>query len=205
MSAATADTRMARSEAIEIAKAFVAELEGTYDQLIVAGSLRRRLARIGDIEVCAVPKIETRVKVTPGLFGDTEEALQVDLLGERMEHLLDAGTVQKRPRSDGKMFWGPSAKYLMFGGAPVDLFTPCAERFGWILAIRTGPWKWSNALVTHVGKKTREGRNGLLPTIYQSADGWLTYKTSGERIVTPDERTVFELLKLRWLEPWERL
>jgi hypothetical protein len=59
------ETRMHRTEAVEIAKAFVAELEGTYEQLIVAGSLRRRLAYVGDIEVVAVPKIEQQ---SDGLF-----------------------------------------------------------------------------------------------------------------------------------------
>jgi hypothetical protein len=34
--------------------------------------------------------------------------------------------------------------------------------------------------------------------------GWLTYRTSGERIETPDEPSVFELFGLPYQDAWER-
>jgi DNA polymerase/3'-5' exonuclease PolX len=201
MSGAATDTRMARPEAIEIAKAFVAELEGTYDQLIVAGSLRRRLAHIGDVEIVAVPKVEQQ---SAGLFqGMTTD---VDLLDARMTALLDNDEVGQRRKSNGSlMSWGPTWKSVTFRDRPIDLFTPSADRFGWILLLRTGPAAFSRQLVVPKGKRTKDNRPGLMPAYVVPSDGRLTYRTSGERIETPDEKSVFELFGLPYREPSERM
>lgn len=200
MSGAT--TRMARHEAIEIAKRFVALIEDCTQRLVVAGSIRRRLALVGDIEIVAAPKLIATDQAD--MFGNPVGNGLVDLLHDRLERLVEEGRIQKRTRSDGRTFWGPAAKFLTFDGAPIDLFTPDADRFAWILAIRTGPADFSNALVTPVGVKTHTGRRGLLPEIYKSREGWLTWRTSGERIKTTDERRLFEILGIAWKEPWER-
>lgn len=204
-------TRMARPEAVEIAKAFVSALEGTYDQLIVAGSLRRRLAFCGDVEIVAVPKVEQQ---SAGLFeGMTTD---VNLLDARMAALLDNDEISQRRKSNGDlMAWGPNWKSITFRGRPIDLFTPCAERLGWVLAIRTGPAIFSRQLVVPRGQipgetkrtftKTKDGRRGLLPIHVVPRDGWLTFRTSAERIETPTEQSVFELFGLPYQEPWERV
>ena len=204
MSGATA-TRMARPDAIEVARALVTAIEPYADQLIVAGSLRRRLAWIGDIEIVAIPKVEIEQVETVGLFGSEYERRDVDRLDERMQALLAAGQVHKRPRSDGRTFWGPTAKYLTYQGVSVDLFTPNAERLGWILLLRTGPEMFSRQLVVPKGKRTKDNRPGLMPAYIVPKDGWLTYRTSGERIETPTEQSVFELFGLPYREPWERM
>jgi DNA polymerase/3'-5' exonuclease PolX len=205
---ATPYTRMERPEAISIAKSFVAELEGTYEQLIVGGSLRRRLAHIGDIEIVAEPKTAT---VSGGLFDD--DLTTIDLLHGRLEALLDNGTVQQRLDVNGRPRWGPVVKYLTYRDARVDLFCPDAGRFGWILLLRTGPAAYSRQLVVPRGKiageartqtKTNDGRWGLMPPHIVPRDGWLTYRMSGERIETPTERSVFDLFGLPYQEPWER-
>jgi DNA polymerase/3'-5' exonuclease PolX len=190
---------------LPIAKAFVAELEGTYEQLIIAGSLRRRLAYIGDIEVVAVPKVEHQ---SDGLFEGMATA--VDRIDARMMALLDNDAVSKRLDANGSPRWGPTLKYLTFRGARIDLFTPCAERFGWILMLRTGPAAFTRQLVVpkrdDKGRsgRTKDRRPGLLPIHIKPVDGWLTFRTSGERIETPDEKSVFELFGMPYQEPWER-
>jgi len=191
--------RMFRDEAVAIAKAFVGEIEDCCDQLIVAGSLRRRLAMIGDVEVVAVPKIAAE---TGGMFGDQVEI--VDVLDARMTTLLEHGVVSKRVDRNGSPRWGPTLRYLTFQGARVDLFSPCEERFGWILALRTGPAPFSRQLVMHRGRTTRDGRPGLLPPLIVPRDGWLTYRVSGEPIPTPTEASVFELYGMPFTPPWER-
>jgi DNA polymerase/3'-5' exonuclease PolX len=200
-------TRMARPEAVEIAKAFVGALEGTYDQLVVAGSLRRRLAYCGDVEIVAVPKVEQQ---STGLFAGM--TIDVNLLDERMMALLDTDEVAQRRKANGDlMAWGPTWKSVTFRGRPVDLFTPCVERLGWILLLRTGPAAFSRQLVVpkrdDKGRpgRTRDRRPGLLPIHIKPVDGWLTYRTSGERIETPTEQSVFELFGLPYQEPWERV
>lgn len=205
-------TRMERSAAIAIAKAFVAELEGTYTQLIVAGSLRRRLAYVHDIEVIAVPKVETMPIGFPDMFG--EQAMgDVDLLSARMSEMLDAGETETRLDVNGSPRFGPKLKYLTYQGANVDLFTPEAGNFGWHLMLRTGPAPFSRQLVVprspvpgdeRKPTVTKDRRRGLLPPHIKPVDGWLTFRTSGERIETPTEASVFELFGMPWREPWER-
>jgi DNA polymerase/3'-5' exonuclease PolX len=199
MSASATDTRMDRPQAIEIAKAFVAEIEDCTTQLIVAGSLRRRLARIEGIPIVAVPTVE---HVVGGLFGD--QGADVDRLGERMQRLLDTGIVSARLDKDGVPRWGPSLKRLTFQGVRMDLATPEAARFGWVLLLRTGPAAFSWQLVVERGRKTRDGRPGLLPPRLLPRDGWLTSRLSAEKIPTPTEQSVFELFKIPYIEPWSR-
>ena len=154
---------------------------------------------IGDIEVVAVPKIE---REPGGLFGDQADV--IDCLDYRLALMLGQGKVEKRLDKHGRPRWGPTLKFLTFQGAKVDLFTPCDERFGWILLLRTGPAAFSRQLVVPVGSRTKDGRPGLLPRLIAPRDGWLTWKTSGERIPTPEERDAFAALKLPYREPWER-
>jgi DNA polymerase/3'-5' exonuclease PolX len=205
---ATPYTRMERPEAIAIAKAFVAQIEDCCAQIKVGGSLRRRLAHIGDIEIVAEPKTAA---VSGGLFDD--DLTTIDLLHGRLEALLDSGTVQQRLDVNGRPRWGPVVKYLTYRDARVDLFCPDAGRFGWILLLRTGPAPFSRQLVVPRGKipgeartqtKTKDNRRGLMPPHIVPRDGWLTYRMSGERIETPTEQSVFELFGLPYLEPWER-
>jgi len=192
-----------RPEAIAIAKAFIAEIESACTRLVVAGSLRRRLAWVGDVEIVCAPKIET-IDLDRDLFGAAARG-DVDLLDARMTMLLDKGRVTKRLDKNGSSRWGSTIKLLSYRGAPIDLFAPAeADRFGWILALRTGPAAFSRQLVVERGKRTKDGRPGLLPLGVKPGSGWLTRRVSGERIPTPNEADVFDLFGLPYAEPWER-
>ena len=199
MSSTPADTRIGRPEAVAVARAFVAEIEDCCGELRVAGSLRRRLARISDVEIVAVPRIE---RLGGGLFGD--EIGACDMLDARLNALLDTDVVQQRLDSNGRARWGLTYKAVAYRDTRIDLFTPCAERLGWILLLRTGPAAFSRQLVVATDRRTKDGRPGLRPAHIVPQDGWLTWRTSGERIETPTEQRVFELFGLRYLEPWER-
>lgn len=193
-------TRLERPEAIAIAKRFVDLVDDACEQLVVAGSLRRRLALVSDIEIVCVPKIEQQID---GLF--PEITVDADRLDQRLLALLGAGTVVQRLDRNGTARWGPTLKYLMFERARVDLFSPCADRMGWILLLRTGPAAYSRQLVKPRGTFTKDNRPGLLPPEILPRDGWLTERVSGYRIPTPTERDAFEALRLRYQEPWERV
>lgn len=205
---APADTRLHRPDAIAIARRFVELIEDCCVTLVVAGSLRRRLAYVNDIEVVAVPQIEPQVD---GLF--PEITVDVDRLDQRMLALLDSGQVAQRLDRNGVARWGPTAKLVTFpsassgqAGAKIDLFSPReAGRFGWILVLRTGPAAYSRQLVVPRGQLTKDKRPGLLPPEIVPRDGWLTERASGYRIPTPTERDAFEALRLPYVEPWERL
>jgi DNA polymerase beta thumb len=96
------------------------------------------------------------------------------------------GTSQIVPwkvKPDGKYWRG-----LLAAGIKLDLFIADPTNFGLILAIRTGSGEFTTALVT------RAKEVGL-----PSVDGYLT--RGGERVVTPEEEDVFELLGLEWTDP----
>jgi DNA polymerase/3'-5' exonuclease PolX len=204
-----------RPAAIKAARAFVDAIEDATTQLVVAGSLRRRLAMVKDIEVVAVPKHEAVQLPAEGLFaGDPalpQGTEQLDLLHLRLTAMLRDGEVAKRLDKNDLPRWGPRLKYLWINGATetdvpvaVDLFSPDENSFGWILLLRTGPAAFSRQLVQPVGKKTSDGRPGLRPSHIVPLDGGLAEQTSHYRIKTPTERSVFELFNLPYREPWER-
>lgn len=184
----------------QIANKFAALITGVCDQLEIAGSLRRMRPDVGDIEIVAVPKVVDR---PTGLFSEITAPL--NLLDEMLGHMEREGEITRRAAGESqRTAWGPHYKRLTFEGAPFDLFTPEAARFGLILCIRTGPAAWSHQLVTPRDRKTRDGRDGLMPPYLRVQDGWLTERTSGRRIETPTERDVFGRMELRWLEPADR-
>lgn len=200
MSASVPETRFERPRAIETAKRFVGLIDDACARLVVAGSLRRRLALIGDVEIVAVPKV---ARQTVDLLGDV--VVPHDLLDARLSELLASGVVTKRLDRRGVPRWGRTLKYLLFDGMPIDLFAPeSPDRFGWILLLRTGPAAFSRQLVLPKGQKTKDGRAGLLPPHVVPRDGWLTERTSGYRIPTPDEQDAFAALGLAYRAPWER-
>jgi DNA polymerase/3'-5' exonuclease PolX len=199
VSPAAAESRMFRPDAVELAKAFIERIDDCCERLVVAGSLRRRLAMIGDIEVVAVPKRET---LTSGLFEDM--ATEVDRLDARLAEMLDDGDVSKRLDRNGVPRWGPTLKFLTYRDARVDLFAPERDRFGWILMLRTGPAAFSRQLVVRTDRRTKDGRPGLLPEHVYPVGGWLTRGIARERIETPEEADVFRLFGLPYREPWER-
>jgi DNA polymerase/3'-5' exonuclease PolX len=195
--------RLPRAEAEAIAARFIGRLDGSYERLAIAGSIRRRTRTCGDIELVVVPRVETVEDRTPGLFEDAVTPRQVDRLHECLEQLLAEGVVSKRLLSDGATRWGPGLKYLTFEGAPVDLFCPDADRFGWMMAIRTGPAELSRQLVVPRDRRTKDGRLGLLPKHIVVNKG-LCYRMSRERIPTPDEADVWRALGIQEREPWLR-
>lgn len=193
---------MSLEEARVIAVRFVAEIADACERVAIAGSIRRESPDVGDIEIVAVPKY---VEIG-GLFADYP--------GERRD-VLDAGLnlmlldpngsgVEKR-ETNGHSAWGPKYKRLSFEGAPIDLFSCDRDRFGLILAIRTGPAWYSHQLVTPRDRRIERGqRPGLLPPQLRVADGWLTRRVSGERIPVLEEVDFFREIGLPFVEPTER-
>lgn len=179
--------RLARAE--QIARTLAGEMSPHCTRVVVAGSIRRGCPEVKDIELVAVPRMQSE-KTTEGLFA---EEVQVNLLYRWAKrsgvHWIKPGTSQIVPwqvKEDGKYWRG-----LLPAGIKLDLFIADPQNFGLIFAIRTGSKEFTTALVTHAGKV------GL-----PSVDGYLT--RGGERVVTPEEAHVFELLGLEWIDPGRR-
>jgi DNA polymerase/3'-5' exonuclease PolX len=179
--------RLARAE--QIARTLADEMSPHCSRVEIAGSIRRGCPEVKDIELVAVPTWKEE-ETSEGLFA---EQVQVNLLHRWAErsgvHWIKPGTSQIVPwhvKEDGKYWRG-----LLPTGIKLDLFIADSENFGLIFAIRTGSAEFTTALVTRA-------RDLGLPSV----DGYLT--RGGERVATPEERDVFELLRLEWIDPGRR-
>lgn len=115
---------MKLEEAESIARGVVAELRPHCRRAEIAGSIRRRCAEVGDIEIVAIPK-----EYDVGLF---ESGV--------------AKVVNKWRKVKGEL----PCKYtqrMLPEGIKLDLFFATRENWGLIYAIRTGPAEFSHEVL----------------------------------------------------------
>lgn len=130
----------------------------------IAGSLRRRLPEVGDVEIVVEPVFDTdlfgnALPTSPSLGLALERCLSAGLLA------WDTGTPRNGPRY--KRFRFPAL------GLPLDLFIAGAGNWGNILAIRTGDADFSRLLVT------QRFKGGLLPNWMRHGEGRLFARAKG--------------------------
>ncbi len=180
------------AEAVAIAEELLEMLEPVTTRREVVGSVRRGKPMVRDIEILAEPAL---TPVARNLFG--EVIAWRDELDCWCREQLDAGVFGYRLDREGRHANGERYKRLTYAGVALDLFI-CRPPASWgvLEAIRTGPAEFSRRLVT------QRGFGGLLPFGFRVADG-AVYRNE-ERVDVPDERALFVLLGLRWVEPAER-
>lgn len=198
-------TRLPLAEAEALAEAVAALLRPSCVRLEVAGSIRRRNPDVGDVELVAIPLVETERRVVD-LFG-TEEAEEVDRLHARCVALLEAGTFAHRPDKNGRASFGPKAKRLLYRGTALDLFCTTEEQFGVILLLRTGPAAFTQQMVLKRslggwlprGLFWRDGHLWKLPAPYTADLAEHAWK-----IKTPTEESVFAAYGWPFVPPEQR-
>jgi DNA polymerase/3'-5' exonuclease PolX len=171
-------------------------LQPACHRIEIAGSIRRGVPEVHDLELVAIP---TTYRLQPALFGAAaeEEASRLDQLVDQLYH---ARTLTPRV-TNGRRAWGSKYRrawyHVRSGAYPVDLFTvtPPAQ-WGLILALRTGPASFSQRLVTPWEK------GGLLPDGLHVSHGAIWQEL--ELLPTPEESDVFRQLGLPWLPPEAR-
>jgi len=187
--------RVPLAQAHAVAGELVSILGIGCERIEVAGSIRRRTADVGDIELVAVPTVTT--ETIPGLLEDgTREVDQLQLF---VETLLIQGTLVPHP-TDPKR--GPKYSKLLHAasGLQVDLFSAERDFFGLIWLIRTGPAEYSRWLVTearsrgfHVAEaelhRGRLGCSSAMPCVV---------------VATPDEVDVYRALGIPHTRPEDR-
>jgi DNA polymerase/3'-5' exonuclease PolX len=181
-----------RAYAIEVARELCTVLEPFVDRLIVAGSLRRRKSHVGDVEILYIPKFEVR-------SFDLFDSRPVNLVDEKLEALLGAGTLEKRLSRIGSPSWGPKNKLAVHcaSGVPVDLFAASPENWWNYLVCRTGPAASNTRIATLAQAKGWK---------WEPYDAGFSHARGlgHERYCVTSERDVFEFVGLPYLEPWER-
>jgi DNA polymerase/3'-5' exonuclease PolX len=182
--------RYPRAEALAVAEELVARLDPVCQRIQIAGSLRRELPDVGDIELLFVPMLGTRQR---DLF--TTETY--DLADEKINELLKAEIIAKRPNKNGAFAWGEKNKLGIHcaSGIPVDFFSTDSECWWNSLVVRTGG-KENNLLITTTAQKKGYSfeayGNG-----YRSLNGLHHHQTTSER-------EVFGFIGLPYLEPKDR-
>jgi len=182
--------RWPRAAALAVAKELCDALAPACDRLVVAGSLRRRKATVGDVEILYVSKREER---PVDLFTTAPASLADDVIDD----LLRAGVLAKRLSKTGVPAWGPLNKLAIHtaSGIPVDLFAATPESWWNYLVCRTGGAE-SNRRIASLAQ-----RQGLRWNPYGVGFARLA---DGEIVAVGSEQAVFEAVGLRYEEPWER-
>jgi DNA polymerase/3'-5' exonuclease PolX len=172
---AATKTRFPRAKAISVAREVAAILAPNCQRIIVAGSLRRGKAEVGDIEVVYIPKFEMG-NVPGDMFA--EERVN---LADRAIALMEArGILARRTNVNGSTMFGSKNKLMEHcdSGIPADLFSTNEDSWFNYLVCRTGPAE-SNTAVAVAAK--RRGwhwnpygsgftRDGALHSITSEAD-----------------------------------
>ena len=156
----------------------------------IAGSLRRKKASVGDVEILYVPK--TGLMQKSGEMFESETSLPDDAINK----LVRGGKLARRLNVDGHVVWGNLNKLAVHvaTGLPVDFFATTWDNWFVSLVIRTGPKDFNIALIESAKKHE----------LQLHAYGTFSRIGTGERIFPRSEREVFELAGMPWLEPERR-
>ena len=173
--------KISLSQARRIAESVVAELACACERIEIAGSVRREKSEVGDIEICAIPKIEKNVD----LFGFPIEGCSA----------LDIFEYAKI----GRFVKGKSRykQILLPDGISLDLFI-CLPPVQWgvVFTIRTGDADFSHKIVTP------RKHGGFLPSDCKVKDG--TVYRNDDPILMPEEEDFLKLLGFPGLSPQAR-
>ena len=122
--------KLPTSEVQPIAIQLATLLEPACEWLALAGSLRRGVQAVGDVEIVATPK--------EGYWAHTDA-------------LLQQGVVQPgKPKR-----WGAKYRAMIFQGIKFDVFLADDMNLGYIYWLRTGPGDANQTLVTLIKGKTQ--------------------------------------------------
>jgi DNA polymerase/3'-5' exonuclease PolX len=178
-------------EAVPVAQELVALLQPFCERIEIAGSLRRCKQTVGDIELLFVPRMDERQ-------ADMFSTEPVDLAAEKINALLAAGVLAKRPSETGAFTWGRLNKLAVHvaSGIPVDFFCePDAADWPRSIAIRTGPKEFNLRLMTEAPKHGHKAH----------AYGEALHKIpSGERVIVQTEQEFIELCGVEYVDPPSR-
>ncbi|HUV97293.1 MAG TPA: hypothetical protein VMV98_07465 [Acidobacteriaceae bacterium] len=163
--------RVQLDQATAIAERVKAQLAPHCDRIAIAGSIRRRKADVGDIEIVAIPK-----------------PYQVDLFASGI-----ALVVNKWEKVRGEL----PCKYtqrILPEGIKLDLFFATPENFGLIYAIRTGSADYSHRILAcgwvRNGYKSADGmlsRDGVAVPVREERD---LFRLAGVPWVEPAARSL---------------
>lgn len=144
------------------------------EQIVIAGSLRRGKALVGDAEIVALPKY------APNLLARLDRMVAEQLI-------VKAAYGEKRTTR-----WGEKYRGFVYQGLRIELFIAEPENWGYILWLRTGPGEANTWVMQQCISR-------FAP--YRAVEGYWTDVESGRRIRTADEGEMFRLLGINYVVP----
>ena len=192
-------------KALGIALRLVEDLESGCTRIEIAGSLRRGKPEVKDIEIAAIPRVT--IETIEDMFGDSCGTVEVFHFEEHLGNLLDLELGWEWELDPVQRRNGPRYKRLRhkIAGICCDLFLTTERGWGGCLAIRTGPWDFSRALVTLARRQWKHVADGYLVHHHPKPKGGCPKGSSCPLIVpTPEEADFFAALDLPWIEPCDR-
>jgi len=160
----------------------------------VAGSVRRKKAKVKDIEIVLITKVEEVPKAQLDLWGQ-HPTEPVPLVGRGINMMVEDNILRW---DDQVVRCGVKYKRLIHcvSGMVIEFFSAGPDNWGLIYALRTGPGNFNQRLVS------TKFLGGAMPHGMKMEGGFLWHLNS--LLTTPTEREYFELLQVPHWPPEER-
>lgn len=176
---------MILKKAEEIAGYWTRRLRPYCDRISVAGSIRRGVKEVKDIEIVCIPS--TTLISQSDLFQNQEKKQVrvsgfIDVLKDEHEAVIKKGDPYT-----GKYI----QLYIPAHQINIDIFTAVPENWGYILGIRTGSAEFSHKLAS-----------AWVANGYNGKDGFL--HRDDVQVSVPDEVTLFKIAGMSYVQPWNR-
>lgn len=173
-----------------IAADALAALSPHCERIEIAGSIRRRKADVGDIEIVCIPKGSVQTKKKGKI---NAEKVFVPTMG-----YIEAVNQWQKMKGDA---WGKYTQRLVKGeneNGPwcikLDIFTANKDNWGLIFAIRTGSADYSHKVLANGW--TRKGCHGVKGMLQGP---------NGKPIHIYEEQDLFDLIGIPYAEPIDRV
>lgn len=178
-------------EARQIASDFMEYVRGVCIFAEIAGSVRRQKTSVSDIDIVLEPH-------------------NTAAIWNRIDNMLNSGTIKKAVYGDGKFRWGENLRGVQFMGMKVEIHLCTPENRGYAY------WLW-----TGEGDKNQYVMRQLIkhqsPIRFQDGFGWhVSYDQSHPqynrglgyakiaKLNIPDEQSLYDLLGMPFIAPKNR-
>ena len=158
----------------------------------IGGSIRREKPVVKDIEIVMIPK--TVPYESKELFNNQPPKM---VRHPTLVRIINQWEKVKGDAINGK-YMQREMQLLAedYPGIPersikIDIFTATRENYGYIFAIRTGPDTFSHEVLA----------KGWVAAGYKGHDGSLVKAATGEVVPIPEEKDLFNLVGIKYIEP----
>lgn len=171
-----------------VADGLVELLSPVCERIEIAGSLRRKKLRVGDVELVYVPK----TRPVTDLLG--EVCAVHNLVDELLSDLIADGRLEKRLNVKGSTSWGEKNKLALHvpSGIPVDLFSITQAAFENYMVCRTGPASLNLEIAMRAQRKSFK---------WCPYDGGFRSMSAGTLHPVRAEKDVFDFVGLDYMPP----